>query len=212
VSEFRRRYLASAPADQRRTLHAREPQPQLRMTSDIRSAAERKTPDRASRRGACLHRPSERAGSATEPRTVRLNRLRQELASARARTWRSIHGVRLKASLPPRSARRRAVWWGVRRTRALKSLCHAAPGDAQCTETEPSPEGRRAAPAGRDSRLSDTARDTPKREQEFRRFRGLRDDEAALRRGNGRGGSSSPSMEAEAKGNSFGSLDRRSRP
>jgi polysaccharide chain length determinant protein (PEP-CTERM system associated) len=104
VSEFRRRYLGELPQQMQANLATLENlNTQLRITSDNQMRA-------AERRDSLTGLLAEAAsspqafgaapGSAAEPRTVRLNRLRQELASARAR-YMEEHPtvVRLKAEL-----------------------------------------------------------------------------------------------------------------
>jgi polysaccharide chain length determinant protein (PEP-CTERM system associated) len=104
VSEFRRRYLGELPQQMQANLATLENlNTQLRITSDnqIRAAERRDSltgllAEAASSPQAFGAGP----GTAAEPRTVRLNRLRQELASARAR-YMEEHPtvVRLKAEL-----------------------------------------------------------------------------------------------------------------
>src|SRR5438128_761444 len=104
VSEFRRRYLGELPQQMQANLASLESlNTQLRLASDnLLRAAERRESltallaEAASSPQAFGGSP----GAAAEPRTVRLTRLRQELASARARYTEEHPSVgRLKAEL-----------------------------------------------------------------------------------------------------------------
>jgi len=175
VSEFRRRYLGELPSRCKRTLPRLENlNTQLRMTTTIRSRGER----RDSLTG-LLARPPRLTGLRSAPDRHRagraLNRLRQELASARARymeehpTW---SGSKRAAA---RSAAAEPSGGGQAPPRALKSLCHAAPGDLSATTAKVLKP--KSSACGPDSRYQTRPRHAQARAG-VPGVRGLRDDEA----------------------------------
>ena len=175
VSEFRRRYLGELPQQMQANLATLENlNTQLRITSDNQMRA-------AERRDSLTGLLAEAAsspqafgaapGSAAEPRTVRLNRLRQELASARAR-YMEEHPtvVRLKAELAATEREAAEPSGGGSGTTAglsnpyvmrLRETLSATETEAKVLKAEE--QRLRAAIAAYQTRLENT----PKREQEF---------------------------------------------
>jgi polysaccharide chain length determinant protein (PEP-CTERM system associated) len=175
VSEFRKRYLGELPQQMQANLATLENlNTQLRLTSDnqIRAAERRDSLTALLAEAASSPQAFGAApGTAAEPRTVRLNRLRQELASARAR-YMEEHPtvVRLKAELA--ATEREAAEPSGGGTGAAAGLSNPyvmrLRETLSATETETkvlkAEEQRlRAAIAAYQTRLENT----PKREQEF---------------------------------------------
>jgi succinoglycan biosynthesis transport protein ExoP len=175
VSEFRRRYLGELPQQMQANLATLENlNTQLRITSDNQiRAAER----RDSLTGLLAEAASSpqafgaASGSAAEPRTVRLNRLRQELASARARYMEEHPTVaRLKAELaatereaaePSASGPGATAGLSNPYVMRLRETLSATETEAKVLKAEE--QRLRAAIAAYQTRLENT----PKREQEF---------------------------------------------
>jgi polysaccharide chain length determinant protein (PEP-CTERM system associated) len=175
VSEFRKRYLGELPQQMQANLATLENlNTQLRLTSDnqIRAAERRDSltallAEAASSPQAFGASP----GTAAEPRAVRLNRLRQELASARARFMEEHPTVvRLKAELaategeaaePSGGGTGAAAGLSNPYVMRLRETLSATETEAKVLKAEE--QRLRAAIAAYQTRLENT----PKREQEF---------------------------------------------